>query len=308
MLFVAAVILAAVLCSNAIPSQAQTEPCDRAATTILVVRHAEKPGQADSLSAAGYARAETLAHVAGAAGVQAIYRSDTKRNQLTAEPLAKELGLKPAVYPAKEIDALIASIFATHEGGTVLVVGHSNTVAMIIAAAGGPKIADLAEDEFDKLFVVVVPACRRGASTLVTLQYGVPSPPPVSAEVAEFAPQPSVELSPALARVLTDYETAWQNKDESALASLFAEDGFVLSGGSPPVRGRQAIEQKYKDAGGPLSLRALAYSSDGDTGYIIGGYSRAKGEPDVGKFTLTLVKTKNDLWLIMSDMDNSNRR
>lgn len=286
----------------------QSDPCDGAATTILVVRHADRAGQADSLTTAGVWRAEILAHVAGAAGVKAIYHSDTRRTRQTAEPLAKELGLTPIVYTTKENDTLVERIFAEHEGETVLVVGHSNTVPTIIATAGGPKIADLPDDEFDKLFVVVVPACRRGVSTLVTLQYGAPSPRPATSDVPEPAPQPSVELPPALARVLTDYETAWRNKDENALAELFAPDGFVLSGGTPPVRGREAIEHQYQDAGGPLSLRALAWSTDGDTGYIIGAFSRAKGEKDVGKFTLTLVKDKNGRWLIMSDMDNSNRR
>jgi ketosteroid isomerase-like protein len=126
--------------------------------------------------------------------------------------------------------------------------------------------------------------------------------------VVEVAPLPSVELPAELARVLTDYEAGWQAKDEVALAALFAEDGFVLPGGNPPVRGRDAIQQHYKDAGGPLSLRALAYATQGDTGYIVGAYARAKGEPDAGKFTLTLRKDKSGRWLIVSDMDNSNRR
>ena len=283
-----------------------TTPCDRGTTTILVVRHTERPGQADSLSALGYTRAQILANVAANAGVQAIYCSDTRRNQLTAEPLAKKLGIKPTIYPAKETDALVARIFAEHEGGVILVVGHSNTVGKIIAAAGGPDVPDLPDDEFDKMFVVVVPPCRRGSSTLVELEYGPPSPPPAAPE-SDAPPLPSVELPKDLARVLTDYETAWQNKDEDALANLFTDDGFVLSGGSPPVRGRDEVRKIYKDSGGPLSLRALEWKTEGDAGYIIGGYARAKGDPDVGKFTLTLRKVKGR-WLIVSDMDNSNRR
>ena len=119
---------------------------------------------------------------------------------------------------------------------------------------------------------------------------------------------PSIELPPALNRVLTDYEDAWQKRDASALSSLFAEDGFVLPNGAPPVRGRANIKEAYKNAGGPLSLRALAFSIEGSTGYIIGAFSRKKGEPDVGKFTLTLKKDGAGKWLIMSDMDNGNRR
>ena len=303
-------IVACLLVMMACVAHAQTTPCDRAATTILIIRHADRAGEADSLSTAGVWRSKALAHTAGAAGVKAIYHSDTQRTQRTAEPLAKELGLTPIVYPAKEFDALVARIFAEQEGNTVLVVGHSNTVAMIVAAAGGPTIPDLPDDEFDKLFVVTTAPCRRGPASLVTLQYGSPSPPPAEAAAKKepaAAPLPSVELPKELARVLTDYEKGWQAGDETALANLFAEDGFVLSGGNPPVRGRDAIRQKYQEAGGPLSLRALAYSTQGDTGYIIGAYGGAKDKPDDGKFTLTLRKEKGR-WLIVSDMDNSNRR
>jgi ketosteroid isomerase-like protein len=118
----------------------------------------------------------------------------------------------------------------------------------------------------------------------------------------------SVALPPPLARVLTDYETAWQRKDASALAALFAEDGFVLSNGVPAVRGRAAIEKHYAGQGGPLSLRAFAFAMEESTGYIIGGFARRRGEPDIGKFTLTLRKDSSGRWLIVSDMDNGNSR
>jgi len=119
---------------------------------------------------------------------------------------------------------------------------------------------------------------------------------------------PSVDLPPPLARVLTDYEAAWAKKDAAALAALFADDGFVLSTGVPPVRGRAAIQQHYARAGGALSLRALAFATSGDVGYIIGAFATAKGAPDAGKFTLTLKKDAGGRWLIMSDMDNGNSR
>jgi hypothetical protein len=80
----------------------------------------------------------------------------------------------------------------------------------------------------------------------------------------------------------------------------------VLSSGSPAVRGRAAIEKHYNGQGGPLSLRALACSADGSLGYIIGGFSRQRGADDIGKFTLTLQKSREGRWLIMSDMDNAN--
>lgn len=121
-------------------------------------------------------------------------------------------------------------------------------------------------------------------------------------------PLPSITLPAALARVLTDYETAWRAKDAKALAALFTEDGFVLSSGTPPVRGRSNLERHYTGQGGPLALRAFAFATDGAAGYIIGGFARREGEPDIGKFTLTLRKGRDGRWLIASDMDNGNSR
>jgi len=122
------------------------------------------------------------------------------------------------------------------------------------------------------------------------------------------APQPSVDLPPALARVLSDYESAWSSRDAKALAGLFVDDGLVLPNGHPPVRGRAAVERYYTGQGGPLSLRAIAFGAEGSVGYILGGFTHQKGEPDVGKFTLTLRKGSDGRWLIFSDMDSANAR
>ena len=118
---------------------------------------------------------------------------------------------------------------------------------------------------------------------------------------------PSVELPPELARVLTDYEVAW-GRSGADVAQLFTEDGFVLSGGRPPIRGRAAIAAHYGKAGGPLALRAIAFAAEGSVGYIIGGYATERGATDIGKFTLTLRRQPDGRWMIVSDMDNLNRR
>ena len=135
---------------------------------------------------------------------------------------------------------------------------------------------------------------------------GAPSAIPESP--SPLAPLPSVALPAPLDRVLRDYETAWRAEDETALATLFTEDGFVLSGGRPPIRGRDRIEARYADSGGPLVLRALAYEIEGSIAYIVGAYAREAGEPDIGKFTLTLRRGDDGTWRIFSDMDNGNTR
>lgn len=147
---------------------------------------------------------------------------------------------------------------------------------------------------------------RKAARTLLIMTLLVASSAAGQQETP--AGEPSVKLPPDLSRVLTDYETAWKNRDAAALAGLFAEDGFVLPNGGTPVRGRAAIQKFYTGHGGPLSLRAIAYATEGGVGYILGGYTDTAGKPDTGKFTLTLKKGSDGRWLIMSDMDSPNRR
>ena len=121
---------------------------------------------------------------------------------------------------------------------------------------------------------------------------------------------PDVALPPQLDRVLRDYERAWRAGDAAALASLFAQDGFVLQSNRPPVRGRPAIQAAYagQGEGGPLRLRALAFATTDTTGYIIGAYGYGHAPGDTGKFTLTLRRKPGEPWLIFSDMDNLNAK
>jgi ketosteroid isomerase-like protein len=119
--------------------------------------------------------------------------------------------------------------------------------------------------------------------------------------------QPSVQLPQELDRILRDYETRYRMGGDT-LAALFTEDGFVLAGGKPPVHGRAAIARHYNRDGGPLQLRAIAYATEGNVGYILGGYRYPPMTTDLGKFTLTLRRHASGRWLIYSDMDNPNAR
>jgi hypothetical protein len=129
------------------------------------------------------------------------------------------------------------------------------------------------------------------------------------AAAAAPAPLPSVTLPPELDRVLRDYERAWTGRDPAGLAALFAEDGFVLANNRPPVRGREAIRAAYANAGGGLSLRALAYATSDTVGYIIGAYASGAGAPDAGKFILALRRPRGrGAWQIAADIDNPSQQ
>ncbi len=144
-------------------------------TTVYLVRHAEKAGQGrdPELSEAGRARAQALAHVLVDAELDALFVTQFIRTRQTAAPLAAITGLTPQPYAANDAQDLAARLLQHHAGQRVLVVGHSNTLDDLAAALGANGLADLAESQFDRLFVVV----RTGdQSSLHRLRYGAETP------------------------------------------------------------------------------------------------------------------------------------
>ena len=113
---------------------------------------------------------------------------------------------------------------------------------------------------------------------------------------------PSVQLPPALDRVLRDYERYWRAGDTTGLASIFTPDGFVPTRQAGWVRGADAIRATYRSARGNLILRAHAFATSDSVGYIIGsyGYDNPNGN---GKFVLALRKGADGRWLIAADLD-----
>ena len=85
-----------------------------------------------------------------------IFVSSPRRAQQTAAPLAARLKLTPKIYDPKDTAALVASVKA--ERGTVLVVGHSNTVPDIVEQLGGARPGPLVHEDFGDIWHVAGPA------------------------------------------------------------------------------------------------------------------------------------------------------
>jgi broad specificity phosphatase PhoE len=147
------------------------------ATTVILIRHAEKaaPNGDPPLTAAGAGRAKELAHILGSSDIRAIYVTQLQRTRLTAEPLAKAIGVEPVVFKTGDDYAkrVVADILAKHAGETVFVVGHNNTTAEVMRQLGIAEAKTIPDSEFDNLFVCVV---RDGSATLVRLRYGIATP------------------------------------------------------------------------------------------------------------------------------------
>jgi len=143
------------------------------AATIILVRHAERGSAMTSdvpISSVGEERAVVLSQVLKDTGIQRVFVTALLRTRQTAAPIAIRLHLEPVVIPPDDTDALVSQLRALKEDETALVVGHSDTVPLIIERLGGGKIAPIADSEYDRLIVVVTNLSGKGK--VVTLRYG----------------------------------------------------------------------------------------------------------------------------------------
>lgn len=142
-------------------------------TTFVIVRHAEK-GKDDardpSLSDAGNARARVLASLLADTPLAAAYATAYRRTQQTAKPSADAHDVPVTTYDAQlSATAFASNLRATHHGGIILVVGHSNTVPEIAGALSGKTTQPMPEAEFSRLYRVTI--TPDGNSSLVVSSY-----------------------------------------------------------------------------------------------------------------------------------------
>jgi phosphohistidine phosphatase SixA len=145
------------------PATAQETPAAEG-STVFVVRHAERADAGapnaggmmsatdPPLSAAGQARARSLATILRDAGVKRIFSSEYRRTRQTAEPLASASGIEIVAVSAEDTPGLLRQLQSPSD--RALVVGHSNTVPRILRALGVKEPVTIADDEYDNLFVV----------------------------------------------------------------------------------------------------------------------------------------------------------
>ena len=145
--------LAAVEPSAPTPEEAGT------ATTVILVRHAEKkPGGRDpDLSGIGRKRAEALVDELRPLAPVALYASNMRRTQQTLAPLAASLQLEVKVRAMGDEEAVAAEILARHRGGVVVVCGHSQTLTRFVSGLGWEGRFPVVQT-FDGIWTVAVPS------------------------------------------------------------------------------------------------------------------------------------------------------
>jgi len=130
-------------------------------TTVYVVRHAEKElGSAPGLTEQGTARAEFYADFFAPTEITAVYSTPTRRTIETGTPLAKSKDQEVREYAnALEFDTFSRQLLATHAGETIFIVGHSNTVPLLVNNLSGSKEhTDVPHDEYRRLYQIIVQA------------------------------------------------------------------------------------------------------------------------------------------------------
>lgn len=149
------------------------------AQTVIIVRHGEKaaPTGDPDLSPAGQARAQALARALVSARVSVVLATPAKRTQQTAQPTAQAAGV-PVVSIAFDGATPHAQRVADRArqaaaSATVLVVGHSDTVADIARALGDPAPELLNDCDYDKMTVLQLGG--PGPPKAVHTRYGAPA-------------------------------------------------------------------------------------------------------------------------------------
>ncbi len=133
-----------------------------AATTVYVVRHAEKDisnphDQDPDLNDEGKARAEALRALLQDVELNALYATRYARTKSTLRPLAEERNLEIATYSANDFLGLKERLLQDHAGQQVVVAGHSNTVLPLVQAFGAKSnMSHIPETQYGYIFKVTM--------------------------------------------------------------------------------------------------------------------------------------------------------
>jgi broad specificity phosphatase PhoE len=91
--------------------------------------------------------------------------------------LADALDLPINSYDAADTETVLESILRDQKGKVILVVGHSNTVPVLIANLGASKnVPPIAQGEFDNIYIISIPWF--GKTKTIRLRFGEPYVPP----------------------------------------------------------------------------------------------------------------------------------
>lgn len=139
-------------------ANAERPKVDSDTTVVYLTRHAKKaksPKKDPELTAEGQKQASSLAKYLTDIKLDAIYSTPFKRTMNTAGPTAasQDINITSEYVPAKAFATKIKNL---HQGQTILVVGHSNTVPALIAELGVAQAVSIGHHQYGDLYKVTI--------------------------------------------------------------------------------------------------------------------------------------------------------
>ncbi len=127
--------------------------------SIYLARHAEKEAEAKDtgdpgLSDCGELRAQALVTILGDVRLENIYSTPFERTLKTASPIAESKQLEIKIYDPSRLKEFSKLLLDTQQDA--LVVGHSNTTAVLAGLLAGKNEEAFDEDIYDRLYQVVI--------------------------------------------------------------------------------------------------------------------------------------------------------
>jgi 2,3-bisphosphoglycerate-dependent phosphoglycerate mutase len=177
-------LLGLLLCFNSMAVLAQITA--DSLTTIILVRHAEKEldgSKNPALTKDGVVRAIELAYMLRDEPVAAVFSTDYERTLKTAEPTAEFHELPIQKYLPQNQDLFLENVLRKYRGKTVLIVGHSNTVPVMLNILTSENYWKIKDYMYNDLFIVT--GIRKGEGKTLHLKYGKMSEPPIVENINE---------------------------------------------------------------------------------------------------------------------------
>jgi hypothetical protein len=134
------------------------------ATTVILLRHAERTPLTAELTERGRARAAALPAAVADIRIDAIYSPNLKRNLDTVAPLARAHNLKVRII---EESRVAARLVGENPGRTVVWVGNSDNLDKIYEDLRGDGVPPVG---YGDLFILRVP--DKGLTTVMRTRYG----------------------------------------------------------------------------------------------------------------------------------------
>lgn len=132
---------------------------DKETFTIYLVRHAEKDMSTNNpsdppLTSCGKRRSEKLSTFFSAVDLDAIYSTDYTRTKSTAQPTAQSKKLEVIEYDGGSLEEFSKCLLKKKQDA--LVVGHSNTTAVLAGLLAGEELGEFDLSIYNRVYQVVI--------------------------------------------------------------------------------------------------------------------------------------------------------